>query len=282
MRSETLQRHAGLLVALHAASFWPVWRWYVDRLNDGSDEPWAIVALLAAALLSWPRQGFRFDGRDPLIGAAALLTLLYAALAPFTPPLVRAVVAMSALACSWVSIAGARERMPAIAGLLVLSVPVIASLQFYAGYPLRVVTATGATGVLNLFGFDVVRVGTRMSAGVRTVLVDAPCSGVRMLWTACVLSCVLAALRPAVGWRSMSAALALILPVVLLVNSVRAALLFLLETRPTPAPAALHSLVGIATFMLAAALILASETAQQRWSGSSRGRAVRMAVGTPS
>ena len=264
MRSETLQRHAGLVVSLHAACFWPVWRWYVERFNDGSDEPWAIAALLAAALLSWPRQGFEFNARDPLIGAAALLTLVYAALAPFAPPLVRAVVAMTALSCSWVSVTGSRDRLPAIAGLLVLSIPVIASLQFYAGYPLRVATATGATELLNLFDLDIARVGTSMSAGGRTVLVDAPCSGVRMLWTGSLLSCVLAALRPAIGWRSMFASLLLVLPVVLLVNSVRAALLFLLETRPTPPPAALHSLVGIGTFVLAALLILASEAMQQR------------------
>lgn len=265
MNSETLRPHPGLLVALHAACFWPVWRWYAQRLNDGSDEPWAIAALLAAALLVWPRNGFRVDAWDPLLGFATVLTLVYAALAPFAPPLVRTVVAMAALAASVVSVTGSRDRLPAITGLLVLSVPVIASLQFYAGYPLRVVTAIGATELLNLFGLDIARVGTNMSAGGRTVLVDAPCSGVRMMWTGALLCCVLTALRPSIGWRSMFVALLAVVPVVLLVNTVRAALLFLLETRPTPAPSGLHSLVGIATFVLAAALILASETLQQRW-----------------
>lgn len=264
-------------MALHAASFWPVWRWYGERLNDGSDEPWAIVALMAAALLSWPRNGFRLDARDPLLGVATALTLIYAAMAPFAPPLVRAVVAMTALACSWVSVTASRDRLPAIAGLLVLSVPVIASLQFYAGYPLRVATAAGATEFLNVFGLDIARVGTSMSAGGRTVLVDAPCSGVRMLWTAALLCCVLAALRPAIGWRSLFVALLAVVPVVLLINILRAALLFLVETRPTPAPAALHSAVGIGTFILAAVLILASEALQQRWVRS-RGRSVRMAM----
>jgi exosortase len=266
-----------LLVALHAACFWPVWRWYGDRLNDGSDEPWAILALVAAAILSWPRGGFRLDARDPLLGAATVLTLVYAALAPLAPPLVRAVVAMMALACSWVSVTGSRDRLPAIVGLLVLSVPVIASLQFYAGYPMRVVTAAGATEMLNLFGLDVARVGTSMSAGGRTVLVDAPCSGVRMMWTGALLCCLLAAFRPAIGWRAMFVAALAIVPIVLFVNIVRAALLFLVETRATPASAALHSGVGIGTFILAAVLILASETLQQRWARPG-GRRVRMAV----
>jgi exosortase len=279
---ESRRWQPAFVVALHAACFWPVWRWYLERLNDGSDEPWAIVALLAAALLSWPRNGFRLEARDPLLGGATVLTLVYAAMAPFAPPLVRAVLAMTALACSWVSVTGSRDRLPAIACLLVLSVPVIASLQFYAGFPLRVVTAAGATELLNVFGLDVARAGTSMSAGGRTVLVDAPCSGVRMLWTGALLCCVLAALRPAIGWRSLCVALLAVVPIVLLINLLRAALLFLVETRATPAPAALHSTVGIGTFILAAVLILASENVQQRWARRSRDRSVRVAVGARS
>jgi exosortase len=282
VRVERLTCRPGLLVALHAASFWPVWRWYLHRLNDGSDEPWAIAALAAAALLSWPKQGFKLDSRDPLIGAAAAITLVYAALAPFAPPLVRAVLAMTALACSWVSVTGSRDRLPAIAGLLVLSIPVIASLQFYAGYPLRVVTAAGATEMLNLFGLDVAHTGTRMTSAGRTVLVDAPCSGVRMLWTGSLLCCLLLALRPVIRWRATFVALLLVVPVVLFVNSVRAALLFVLETQPTPAPAAMHSLVGTGTFVLAAALLLWSETLQVRWARRSHGPALRIAVSRPS
>jgi exosortase len=254
-----------MLFALHCLCFWPVWRWYAQRLDDGSDEPWAIVALLAAALLTWPRQGFRLDPRDVLLRGATVLTLVYAVTALFAPPLVRAVVAMAALACSWVSVTSSRERWPAIAGLMLLSVPVIASLQFYAGYPLRVVTATGATELLNLFGLDVARTGTSMSVDGRTVLVDAPCSGVRMLWTGALLCCVLAAQRRAIGWGAMCLSLVAVLPLVLVSNSVRAALLFLVETRPAPVPAVIHSSVGVVTFLLAAGLILASDLLQQRW-----------------
>lgn len=282
MNSESYRRHPGLLVALHALCFWPVWRWFAERLNDGSDEPWAIVALLAAVLLSWPRKGFRLDLRDPLLVGATVLTLAYAATAPFAPPLVRAAAAMAALACSWVSISGSRDRWPAIAGLMLLSVPVIASLQFYAGYPLRVVTASGATELLNVFGLDVARAGTSMSMDGRTVLVDAPCSGVRMLWTGALLCCVLAAMRPAISWGAMSLLLAAVLPLVLLSNIVRAALLFLIETRPTPGPAALHAEVGVLSFILAAALIVASDHLQQRWSRTKRVASAPIRLSVPS
>lgn len=277
MRSDWLRRHPGLLVALHATCFWPVWRWYFQRLNDGSDEPWAVAALLAAAMMSWPARGFRLEPRDPLLAFAAALTLIYAALAPFAPPLVRAMPAMAALACSWVSVTGSRHRLPPVAGLLLLSIPVISSLQFYAGYPLRIVTAAGATEMLNLAGFDIARIGTSMSVDGRTVLVDAPCSGVRMLWTASALCCVLAAIRDA-GWRSTLTAQLLAVPVVLFVNSVRAALLFLLEIRPSPPPVFLHSLVGVTMFVLAAGLLLWSDTVQSRFASRVRDSRVRLSA----
>jgi exosortase len=259
----------GLLMLAHAASFWPVWRWYLDRLDDGSDEPWALAALLAAVVLSWPRDGFKWNPRDPLLLAAAAGTLLYAVLAPFAPPLLRALAAAAALGCSWISVSGSRARWPAILCLLALSVPVIASLQFYAGYPMRTVTASGATWLLNLFGVEATRTGTSMLAYGRTVLVDAPCSGVRMLWTACVLCASLAAMRTRVSWRGMALALACVMPIVLIGNSVRATLLFLIETADAPPPGYLHSLVGIVTFVIVAGLLLASESLQ---TGRSRRR----------
>jgi exosortase len=253
-------------MAAHAACFWPIWRWYVERLDDGSDEPWALAALLAAAVLSWPREGFRWNPRDPLLLAAAAFTLLYASLAPFAPPLVRALAAVAGLGCSWISVSGARARWPAIFCLLVFSVPVIASLQFYAGYPLRALTAGGATALLNFFGEDVTRLNTSMMSHGRMVLVDAPCSGVRMLWTGAVLCASLAAMRERVTWIAMTMAMSCVLPIVLAGNSLRAALLFLIETADSPMPGYLHSLVGSVTFAIVAALLLASEKLQTRGS----------------
>jgi len=265
---------AGLLVLAHAACFWPVWRWYVERLDDGSDEPWALAALLAAVVLSWPR-AFKWNPRDPLLLGAAAGTLLYAVLAPFAPPLLRALVAVAALGCSWISVSGARDKWPAILCLLVLSVPVIASLQFYAGYPMRTVTAGSATALLNLLGVEATRAGTSMMAYGRTVLVDAPCSGVRMLWTASVLCASLAAMRARITAGDMAAALACVVPVVLVGNTVRAALLFLIETADSPPPGYLHSLVGIVTFVIVAALLLAAEHLLTRRRG---GRHLAVAV----
>jgi exosortase len=257
-----------LLLALLAA-FWPVWRWYLARLDDGSDEPWAALALAAALFVSWPARELRLVPTDALLRVAAGFTLLYAAMAPFAPPLVRAVLAMAALACVWTSVAGARARLPVALALSMLSLPVIASLQFYAGFPLRVLTAAGATQMLQLAGLEVVRAGTSMELDGRLVLVDAPCSGVRMAWTACVLCCVLLGQRSRVTWGALFVALAFALPVVLFANAARAAALFLLETSGSAPSDVLHSLVGILTFALVAVGLLASDRLQRRW--SSRG-----------
>jgi exosortase len=267
------------LLAAHAACFWPVWGWYLARLDDGSDEPWALVALLAAVVMGWPRGKFWLEPRDPLLRAAAFLTVCYALLAPFAPPLLRALCAMAALGCSWISLSETRARAPALIWMLLLSVPVIASLQFYAGYPLRLITAAGATGLLNVFGVDVARTGTSMSTQGHLVLVDAPCSGVRMLWTASLLCAALAAMRARVSWIALAFAQLCVLPIVLAANSLRAALLFLLETAEHAPPAWLHSLVGVFTFIVAGALVLASESLQTRGSRA-KPRAPRLAVPT--
>jgi exosortase/archaeosortase family protein len=80
-----------------------------------------------------------------------------------------------------------------------------------------------------------------------------------MLWTASVLCAALAAMRARVTVGAMAAALACVVPIVLVGNSVRAALLFLLETADTPPAGYLHSLVGVVTFTIVAALLLATE-----------------------
>jgi exosortase/archaeosortase family protein len=265
MRLEWLARRPALLVVLHALAFWPVWRWYGERLGDGGDERWALVALGAAAFVSWPARGVRFHPRDPRLAFAAALTLIYAVAVPFAPPLLRAVLAMSALAATWCSVADARAKLWPMLGLLVLSLPVIESLQFYAGYPLRLVSAAGATTLLDLAQLDVTRVGTNMSMGRHLVLVDAPCSGVRMLWTGCVLVCVLAAQRERPGFRALALAGLLAVPLVVAANSLRAAMLFVLEARAAPTDGFWHAAVGVASFTLVALLLYASERIQVRW-----------------
>jgi exosortase/archaeosortase family protein len=265
VRSELLRRLPALVLTAHLLCFWPVWRWYVARLTDGSDEPWGIAALVAALLLTWPKRhtwALRTD--DRLLWFAALLTFAYAAIVPLAPPLVRAALAMAALACSWVSIAGLRSKLAPVMVLFALSLPVIASLQFFLGYPLRAFTTAGSALTLQLVGFDIERLGTALLWQGHTVLVDAPCSGVRMLWTGAALACVVALYRDSIGWRSLMTLLLLSGAAALFANVLRAAALFVLETRDAPVPELLHTGAGAATFALTAVSIVLIESALRR------------------
>jgi hypothetical protein len=46
---------AEALLAIELLALWPVWRWYVHRLSDQSDEAWGIVALVTAVLFAFLR-----------------------------------------------------------------------------------------------------------------------------------------------------------------------------------------------------------------------------------
>ncbi|HJP94285.1 MAG TPA: hypothetical protein VJ875_20160 [Pyrinomonadaceae bacterium] len=37
-----------LIVGLQLVAFWDVWRWYISRAVDSSDQPWGLLAFIAA------------------------------------------------------------------------------------------------------------------------------------------------------------------------------------------------------------------------------------------
>ena len=90
-----------------------------------------------------------------------------------------------------------------VLGLSLLSLPLLASLQFYAGYPLRVVTAEASRWLLPPASASQ-RSGASLLVNGQLVIVDAPCSGVQMLWLGYFTACVVA-LRAGrddrVSWR---------------------------------------------------------------------------------
>lgn len=232
----------GATVAAWAGAGWPVWRWYSARLGDGSDEPWGLAAVVAAlAFVPWKRL------REPLPpGSAVLAASAVAAVFlgyGWLPALVRGGLWMLALAV----LLGGAGPATARAGLLLLSLPVVATAQFYLGYPLRAVTAACSVPVLSLFGFAVERQGTALHWAGETVLVDAPCSGIQMLWTGLFAACALAAVRGM--WAS--ATLRLLwwtVTAVSVANLLRCVALFLVEVRVgTPAPL-LHEGIGLVLF----------------------------------
>jgi exosortase len=234
----------GLVVAL-----WPHWIYMARRMTDGSDEPWGILALATVlVLLVRDHSEIGLPSRPALVASAALAVC--AAVASFVAPdLLAAAIAMLALALFVVHALQARPATP-LAALLLLALPVIASLQFYLGYPLRVFTAHASTWLLAAFGIEAAAAGASIVYQGTTVLVDAPCAGIGMLWIGSYTAALLSYLARASAWRTAAnAAAAGVL--VLAANVTRNTALFFTESGLLPMPAWGHEAVGLVALALA-------------------------------
>jgi len=228
----------GMLLA-HA----PILRWYLERLDDGGDEPWGLLAL-ALGLATVPGETWRKPMSKPIATGAILLMMLVALGQGHLPMLLRAAGLMMALGLVLGGGGGGTGR----GALWVLSLPVMASLQFFAGYPLRVVAAEMSRFWIRLGGVATERVGVGLRWAEGEVVVDAPCSGIHLLWTASLLAAALAA------WMRLPPGRTLVLGVcawvgVILANGVRVGVLFFVETGLWSVPSWFHDGVGWSLFL---------------------------------
>lgn len=237
-----LNRPALIAALLLAAAFWPVARWYGLRLDDGSDEPMGLLALLAAGWFLWRDRG-RIGVTAFSLKAGASGLVLYTFAFPFLPPMARALAA--------ILVAGMVFRIGRAPGgvwiLLVLSLPVVASLQFYAGWPLRLGAAAVAESILRMTGLGVVREGVALLWNGQRIEVDVPCSGVRMLWTGLFFHGVLAAER-GLAPRTLFWLTPLCVGLILMANIVRTVLLFFKESGLVGMPEWTHEGIGVLVF----------------------------------
>ena len=248
--------HTAVLVAT-AAACWPVWPWYAARVGDSSDDAAALAALLLAVLL--PARTPAAPAAPAAPGMRALLPssialAVYAATFPFVPRLASALLAFLALGFAWSLWRHGTPFRPWAVGLGLLGLPMASSLQFYLGYPLRLASGSVALVLLRLGGTAVAREGVYLRAGDALVMIDAPCSGMRMLWAALLLACCLAALF---RLRARASLLAIGAGGLLAVagNGLRTAALFWADTSASRLPGFSHAGVGVVAFgMLAVAL----------------------------
>jgi exosortase/archaeosortase family protein len=247
-------RHPGWLIVAQLAAFWPVWCWYVSRMTDGSDEPLGILALITVLVLAGREERKVLYEGDLIF--STLLMLLYAVSYPFIPPLLRAIIAVTALSLSLSSLLWGIRFHFALTGLVLLSLPVVSTLQFYLGYPMRMLCGYIALPMLSLSGFPVILEGTNLRCGDFLVSIDAPCSGIKMLWTGLYLTLVLVCLyRVKTGTAFLSCGISWVL--LILANTLRTTTLFLLEVLPIDRPAWLHDLTGLIIFTLMGLALIA-------------------------
>lgn len=251
---------SALLLPLLVA-YWPVWRWYFERYTDRSDEPLGLLALLTVCLLVRVRREARVTSvsRSALVGAA-LATILYSLLWPWAPHAVHALIAIMAVGLYVSSIPHSFRLSAGDWSLLILSLPVVSTLNFYSGYPLRLAVTTLSCGLLKIAGFAVTAQGTELLWGNEIVEVDAPCSGVKMLWFSLYVA---AALASAYGLKKRNTfnLLASAVLAALVGNVMRVTSLFFIETgilgvaKESPIADWLHQGTGVTVFLIVAALI---------------------------
>jgi len=224
-------------------------------MGDASDEPWGILALIVAFVLLV----FKGDSRRLLspyqCASITGLALIYALNFGTVPPLVRGVIAAAAVTVAGSALLNRSRIHLGLFGLMILSLPLIASLQFYLGFPLRFVTAQIAAALISLGGFVVQAEGTNLLWRGEIVSVDLPCSGVRMLWTGlflCFTLCSFNGLSNVLTWVGYICTMCL----VFLGNLLRTTMLFFTESKIVDAPDWAHAAIGLFCFALVAAAIV--------------------------
>ncbi len=239
-------------LAAQALALWPTWRWMAARLADGSDDPLGLLALAALAAFAWQqRRELRAAPRLGLLACAGALTLAASLLRagllglPALPPLAAGLLAVLALAAGLLAFLPHRQAAAPVLGLAVLALPLLSSLQFYAGYPLRVVTAEAGRWLLAPF-FAVAREGSSLWIDGQLVIVDAPCSGVQMVWLGYFTACAVALFLMRCTDRRFLARLPAVSALVLAGNVLRNAVLVGLEGAGRPLAPWAHEALGLA------------------------------------
>jgi exosortase/archaeosortase family protein len=248
----------GLWLALQLLALWPALWWSARRVVDGSDDPLGLVAL---ALLGLAAVAGKLPcgrvARPAWLAAALAATVLATALVGALPPLAHAVLAGTALACAWAAFRAQKTPVLPVLGLLWLALPLLASLQFYAGFPLRAVTAWLSAGLLQGAGVAAQAAGASVMVDGRLVLVDAPCSGVQLAWFAYCAASAAALWRGLPDGRFLRR-LPWVGVIALLGNVVRNTLLVASEGGVLAWPAWSHDAVGLLVLCAVCAIVAAS------------------------
>lgn len=232
----------------------PVGAWTAARWRDGSDDPLGIAALVALLAWVWRERG-ALDAKPRAawlwlaVGAVAL-----AACVQSRSPLLGGVVGVLGLAALVAATRRRGQPLLAVAGLALLALPLLSSLQFFAGYPLRVLTAEASRLLLAAAGVAAERQGTALAIGGRLILVDAPCSGIHMAWMAYFTACLVAAWTRLPD-RSLIPRLPLVGLAVLLANILRNTALVAGEAQG-PLPSWQHEAIGAVSYALVCAGVL--------------------------
>ena len=246
------------VAGLTVLATWNSWRWFGERIGAAPEEALSLaLTVLLLGALALPRLKRGLPPTAVPLGPVSLLIWLHAAAEFAAPPILRAAIAATALLYVLFRAVFDRRPPPAFWGLVALSMPVLPSLQFVLGYPMRIASAILTVALLDLQGVPIAREGTYVVVGGETVQFDAPCSGVSMLWALVLITFVIGLVR---CWPVLRLVPALLLTaaVAIMCNALRVASLLFAETvkSGTDFPW-LHEGVGLLLIVLLRAEIFA-------------------------
>lgn len=236
-----------VLILLQFFAFWSVGRWYFLRLSTSGDESWGILALMAIYLLSFRSRAENAQNINFNLIIASII--IFAVSFPFLPPLLRAIIAVTSLTLTISDWRFGRKFHFGIWSLFLLSLPIVASMQFYLGFPMRIIIGEATAFLLKLNGLVVFRDGVCLHFGEKLIWIDAPCSGVKMLWAGFFLTSLLITIYQ-FNFRKSVLAFVSALGIILLGNIFRATGLFYLEAELIKMPNFSHEAIGVSAFVL--------------------------------
>ena len=102
---------------------------------------------------------------------------------------------------------------------------------------------------------DVYRAGVCLHFGDKLIWIDAPCSGIKMLWFGTFLATFLSCLFK-IGTIRLLGALSITFIAIVLGNIMRASALFYLEAGLIDSPEWMHSAIGVVAFAITSLVIV--------------------------
>jgi exosortase/archaeosortase family protein len=242
-----------VIAACWAAAGNAMERWFAPWGSHGSFLVFvgAIALWLGAVGQSIEKDDGWLQISAPWFLTTNVLLVLYAALYPWVPQLVSCELAAAALACAMLSVLprDIRSRCWGIAVLVLLSMHVSTSVEFFVGYPLRVLSTWLAAAML---GPVAQSYGTGLTDGVNLYYVDAPCSGIHMLTYSLIMAAGAAALLRLSPGRTIMLLIAAA-AVAVFGNAHRASTLFFIDEPD----GGIHTLIGLIVFVECQLILIA-------------------------
>jgi exosortase/archaeosortase family protein len=256
---ESSMMHAPRICAfLVALATWDAWRWLWGRLWASPEDLLPLLLAIGFIVVTgWYLS--RDDARSPARTAYGWLTFGLAAYASSflgAPSIVRTAIGVGVTFASvWLLACKGRPSLAQV-GLLAIAMPVLPSLQFTLGYPMRIVSAELTVWLLRAQGLAISRQGAYLEWRGEMVLFDAPCSGVNMLWAG-LATTLMASILVGLGSLRVIVAAVLSALVAIAANVMRAASLLYVESGLIGStPHWWHDAVGVAAFAGAAAVAI--------------------------